>query len=97
MPTSAEYAAEVARIAEVARQWVADNPHKKVEIVWRTSDKVQVIGLFADAIKMGFVKVNADGMELLKAMGVDPANYNEPSVIMVRTALDSLEKGKDEP
>jgi hypothetical protein len=87
MPSNDEYLAEIKRLAEVAQKWVADNPDKSVQIAWRAH--LGIIGVMGDAIKMGLVSVNDDGMELLKAMGCFEPGDNEPSIIMVRVALDA--------
>ncbi len=88
-PVSEDYA-EIRRISALAAQWIKDNPDKPVEIVWKVPSDRVVIGVMRDAIKIGIVRMNENAMELLAAMGVGKDPKNEPSVIMIRVALDLL-------
>jgi hypothetical protein len=82
-----EYVKQVAVMSENARRWRAANPDKKAVIQFNFPPKALIIGSISLAVARHFVITNEAGLELLKALWPWDVE-NEPTVLMVRVALE---------
>ena len=76
----------ITRLHHRMQQWRKDNPTAEVQIFHRGDDKLVVICKVRDAMKLGFMHVNAPGWEMIKAMCAP--EKQEPTYNMVRLAIE---------
>lgn len=76
----AEYCAQLEDMLAKGRQWRLDHPAHTL-----------VVAPISQAVKHGFVRCNADGLELLKALHSWDLP-TEPTVMMVKGVLEELFK-----
>ncbi len=82
----AEYHAAIAHMREKALEWAKANPTKEATIQWRIPTNAVIMGSISDGLCFGLVKPNPDGLEMLEFMFEQMEH--EPSIVMVRMALD---------
>ncbi len=82
------YKIKLGQMSQNARDWLARHPGAKVKIAFRHPPETNVVAAISDAIRGGFVLVNNEGLQLIKAMS--PWGQDEPTLNMVRGVIDCL-------
>jgi len=83
-----KYVAQLQTMWENAEKWRKENPETVAMIAWNYPAGVALVAPISEAIKKGFVRHNAAGLELLKALWPTWEDETEPTVIMCRAVLE---------
>jgi hypothetical protein len=90
-PGAVQYAEQLTAMLNNGRLWRQGHPVANVEINFTWPANTVIIGGIDDAIKVGYVKTNDDGLALLKALWPWEGRTC-PTVMMVRAVCEALFK-----
>lgn len=77
------YVAQCIEMTNKAKQWAAAHPTTVVVINFDFPEKAVIMGVISDALKLGLIKTNDAGRELIEAC----CNPNEQTVLMLQAVL----------
>jgi hypothetical protein len=97
-----EYFDKIRALSRKARQFLQENPESDAKVQFNFPHDVMVIGVMSDAKTAKFISYNDDGKRMLEAMGAFKEGQDQPTVFMVRAAIEYMseiekEEKEDKP
>ncbi len=89
----ADYVRQLEGMWQNGKAWRKAHPDTEALISWNIPPGMMLVSPISEAVRMGFVRTNPAGLELLKALWAWD-DHTEPTVLMCRVVLEREEETK---